>query len=441
MPASAAAKPDLNLAQMVVNAAMRTGHAQGPPAPENRNPNPNMMSMMMGGGPYPTSHQRMSVEGHEHSVSTTGGEPLERKPSHDGFRAPHPPTSYQDHDTKNSIHHHTPASPQSSPLHQIPIPALPPAPAVERLVQVYIDHVQIMLPILHMPTFREMLLRVQDADRANFAVNNNNNNDGNTHHHHLDTTSNATSSEKPKVRPADAFFVLIVLALSTMALSRTLDPTSELRMSSEAFYIEALKYYDSVFEATDSLMGLQAILLLCYYSLFNPTKGSIWFLVGIASRTAIDHGLHHETAQSENLTALERDMNRRLFWSVYNLDRLLSHALGRPPSIPDSFISVPLFSDLPDACITPSGLLPSMSGPDPYKTVSLNFIPLRELQSTIYSRLYSVKSVESPSHEWFMSMFDRLKNWLQNSPEPKGTQSTEGYAVSFHSELLHRDSK
>lgn len=68
----------------------------------------------------------------------------------------------------------------------------------------------------------------------------------------------------------------------------------------------------------------------------------IWFLVGLASRTAVDHGLHHETAQSDSLTPLELDMNRRLFYAVYNLDRLLCHALGRPPSIPDTFISVPV---------------------------------------------------------------------------------------------------
>jgi hypothetical protein len=65
-------------------------------------------------------------------------------------------------------------------------------------------------------------------------------------------------------------------------------------------------------------------------------------LVGLASRMAVDLGLHHETSQSDNLTPLELDMNRRLFYSVFNLDRLLCHALGRPPSIPDTFVSVPV---------------------------------------------------------------------------------------------------
>jgi len=74
----------------------------------------------------------------------------------------------------------------------------------------------------------------------------------------------------------------------------------------------------------------------------NPQFTGIWFLVGLASRMAVDHGLHHETSQSDNLTPLELDMNRRLFYSVFNLDRLLCHALGRPPSIPDTFVSVPV---------------------------------------------------------------------------------------------------
>ncbi len=59
------------------------------------------------------------------------------------------------------------------------VPALPPPAAVDRLVQVYVDFVQIMLPILHMPTFQKMLARVR--------------------------------GKSPDVTDADIFFVLMVL--------------------------------------------------------------------------------------------------------------------------------------------------------------------------------------------------------------------------------------
>jgi hypothetical protein len=127
-----------------------------------------------------------------------------------------------------------------------------------------------MLPILHMPTFREMLVRVRDRAED--------------------------------VSEADIFFVLMVLALSTMALSRSLDPTAELRMSSEAFYLEAVKHLEAVFEESDSLIGLQAILLFCYYSLLNPTRGSEFrsqYLV-ISCAQLIHHGSTSQASGSSS---------------------------------------------------------------------------------------------------------------------------------------------
>lgn len=89
------------------------------------------------------------------------------------------------------------------------------------------------------------------------------------------------------------------------------------------------------------------------------------------------------------------------------------------------------FSTLPDTAITEHGLL--QVEPDPYKIVAVNFIKLRQLQSAINARLYSVNAKESPPEEWFVDMFEQLKTWLANSPEPRGAASTEGYAISFHS--------
>ena len=59
-------------------------------------------------------------------------------------------------------------------------------------------------------------------------------------------------------------------------------------------------------------------------------------------RTAIDLGIHNEHHASMHVRipgVLERDMNRRLFWTSYCVDRNLSAALGRPPAIHDDWIS------------------------------------------------------------------------------------------------------
>lgn len=241
-------------------------------------------------------------------------------------------------------------------------------------------------------------------------------------------------------------------------------------MSSEAFYVEASKHLEAVFEDR-SYVGLQAILLCCYYSLLNPTRGSkysvprvslcrdlqnlaasqvfgtssallldvLWITVFITrlklqrtcprSKLTCAAGCSTPCTISTDCCAIRSEgrtafpMTSLLFLYVFLPGSRSRHRLN--------LASLQPFSDLPDSAITDQGLL--SAEPDPYKVVALNFIPLRELQSEINSRLYSVKAVEQPSQEWFDSMFERLKVWLSNSPEPKGCTSAEGYAISFHS--------
>lgn len=201
------------------------------------------------------------------------------------------------------------------------IPPLPPKAAVDRLIAAYMDFVGVIAPILYIPQLGKQLQSVRDD---------------------------------PEVSQGDVFVVMMVLALATMASSRFVEQPDELRACSEAFHAEALKHSDAAFAEpgygerhpctrADSSVGLQAILLLTFYSLLNPDKGSVWFLVGLATRTCVDLGYHNETThQTETLDPLELEMRRRLFWITYNLDRLLSQSLGRPPAIPDEFINVPV---------------------------------------------------------------------------------------------------
>jgi hypothetical protein len=73
-----------------------------------------------------------------------------------------------------------------------------------------------------------------------------------------------------------------------------------------------------------------------------------------------------------------------------------------------------------------------------YKAVFLHTTKLRQLQSEILDHTYGIHrpdgSANHPAQGWFDDCFDRLKTWLSTAPEPRGTVSTEGYAISFHSE-------
>ena len=65
--------------------------------------------------------------------------------------------------------------------------------------------------------------------------------------------------------------------------------------------------------------------------------------MGKLTRLAIHLGMNHKILDQDarNLSSKEIEMRSRLFWSVYNIDRLSSVSLGRPVALQDDDINVP----------------------------------------------------------------------------------------------------
>ncbi|KAJ5414228.1 hypothetical protein N7509_000855, partial [Penicillium cosmopolitanum] len=113
---------------------------------------------------------------------------------------------------------------------------------------------------------------------------------------------------------------------------------------SENFQARAMARVNEVLQCTD-IKALQAVLLLCQYRMTSSaeeTSASLWHMVGIAARMCFELGLHrnqtyrastmpHATSNNEFLT--ESEIRRRCFWSVVDMDRVVSITLGRPLAI------------------------------------------------------------------------------------------------------------
>jgi hypothetical protein len=90
----------------------------------------------------------------------------------------------------------------------------------------------------------------------------------------------------------------------------------------------------------------------------NGAPIDTWFLVGTAARLAIGMGLHcDQTLQGLPNDQVER--RKRLFFSVYMMDRLVSITLGRPFAIheDDIDISVRIFPEKCQRLITDTVIL------------------------------------------------------------------------------------
>ena len=70
------------------------------------------------------------------------------------------------------------------------------------------------------------------------------------------------------------------------------------------------------------------LLLLALFCLKGASTPGAWTMAGLAMRLCIELGMHRKSPNSE--LSLDKELDTRIFWSCYYLDRGVSVALGKP---------------------------------------------------------------------------------------------------------------
>jgi hypothetical protein len=279
----------------------------------------------------------------------------------------------------------------------------------ERLVELYFEHANPQIPILHRGDFMELFERAYATDESNRA-------------------------------PRDLYLLYIVFAIGAGIIfdgkgsaqeeeqrkaqegSASTHSSKKQRRSSHQYQPE--EYHASAVVHLEAFLGsplssegfgggleeLQAVLLLAGFALLRPVAPGLWYIVGVAVRLAIDLGLHYEdgtgidsigeegalgqsTIEEQGKPKIDsrergrrewvRDFRRRLWWCVYSFDRLVSTCVGRPFGITDQVITTEFPSMLDDRYITKAGFLTPPKNAPSYKRVAHHYFKLRLLQSEI----------------------------------------------------------
>ncbi|KAF1846974.1 uncharacterized protein K460DRAFT_279594 [Cucurbitaria berberidis CBS 394.84] len=123
-----------------------------------------------------------------------------------------------------------------------------------------------------------------------------------------------------------------------------------------------LGQHESVFEAAN-LTSVQALVLLSNLSQKRNSPNTGWNLLGLAVRTALSLALHRELPHW-NISLLEREMRRRVWWGLYIFDSGASTTFGRAIMLPDQdSMNVHLVLNVDDESLTPNTVeLPPESG-------------------------------------------------------------------------------
>ncbi|WWC86261.1 uncharacterized protein L201_001134 [Kwoniella dendrophila CBS 6074] len=160
--------------------------------------------------------------------------------------------------------------------------------------------------------------------------------------------------------------------------------------------------------AKEDIFCVQSLTLLAIYAIFDPSGISIWHVIGFAARVALALNLHRRV-QDSSVPANVVENRRRVFYSLFNLDRLVAVTLSKPLAITDNDIDV----ELP----TQSPTDEAFRGQDRME-YTRHIIKLRRLGGIIHSTVYSVSGELSKTEKWGIlhDLRSKLDQWLSECP-------------------------
>lgn len=111
------------------------------------------------------------------------------------------------------------------------------------------------------------------------------------------------------------------------------------------YFLSAMQHFKSDF-LSRGIQSIQDLLLVGRFGIYHHIGTSIWELTQLCIRLCIEQGLHKPPTARKGL--LQEQLERRVFWECYVIDRYSSITLDRPLAIADRDIRVLLPVDAND---------------------------------------------------------------------------------------------
>ena len=130
---------------------------------------------------------------------------------------------------------------------------------------------------------------------------------------------------------------------------RAKNKTEKHTLPGAGFFFQASELFTGLFAsgAIDNITkdgGIEAMLLYAFYLQVADCTIASYFYFGLALRAALILGWHVD-ADQENIDRFELEHRRRIWWTVYMYERMLSSKAGLPLSFADDSVSTELPAD------------------------------------------------------------------------------------------------
>ncbi|KAH7000908.1 fungal-specific transcription factor domain-containing protein [Ilyonectria destructans] len=235
----------------------------------------------------------------------------------------------------------------------------------------------------------------------------------------------------------EQFIISMIMAIA--ALSSGARDYRKLVSVAESLRRDAFTHLDFGLSSNNATTTtIQQLLLLAQYGYLFPSSTNLWQVVGDAARIALELGLHQETPVASGIDQRAADFRKRLYWTLYSIERSVAITSHRPFAVAGDQVHLPfpLFQDDPNF----SNQSPDQNSDQRFDQVSyirsIDRLRFLRLQSEICSVNIGMRPISNPqlTHGgWLVDVERQISEAKVNSATPKWCDFMEWHAIL----LLH----
>ncbi|KAM0811596.1 putative Fungal-specific transcription factor domain-containing protein [Seiridium cardinale] len=154
---------------------------------------------------------------------------------------------------------------------------------------------------------------------------------------HFDYMYGQGPTEHP---PSELSYFIVPIILAISSLTSSSHDFAKVAALSESLHLDAMQHKAVLRDS--SIPNLQCLLLLIQLALILPYTANLWYLTGEAMRIAVSLGLHHELDPAYISEETSAELRKRLFWVIYQVDRIVGVSGACPLALSDRHITVKL---------------------------------------------------------------------------------------------------
>ncbi|OQE16463.1 hypothetical protein PENSTE_c024G10406 [Penicillium steckii] len=211
--------------------------------------------------------------------------------------------------------------------------------------------------------------------------------------------------------------VLMIFAVSTVHKAPEIQEDGQ---SLSERWFAASKYMSSLESGPPRLETIQARLIQCLYLLSSSRANECWYSFGTALQVVTALGLHRKFPAKplkKGGSHLEFELRKRIFWSVYVLDKYLSIMFGRPRLLHDEDIDQELPDEMNDDDLLEEDPARRTGSTDSMMIASVLHYRLGRILGEISRQLYSINPLSRDSPlETAVRLTSELEKWKETVP-------------------------